>query len=79
MFDDLLSSSDDEDGEMLEFLEFVDNNNIQPRRPRRMRPRPDHMTEWDEKDFVLRFRLKKANVISLLEMINQELETRTNW
>lgn len=57
--------SDDED-------EFV------VRRPRWIRDREDHFHSLDDTDFVMRFRLSKRTVLSVLETIEDQLEFRTD-
>lgn len=67
---DLLNSSDD-DGEIIDFIEYE-------RRPYIIRQRENYFDVMDEKDFFMRFRLKKATVIQILERIEHELETPTD-
>ncbi|XP_063911960.1 putative nuclease HARBI1 [Zophobas morio] len=62
--------SDDED-----IVEFINHE----RRPYKVSDqRPDHFEKWDDTDFVVRFRLTKNTVLSILELVDNRLETPTD-
>ncbi|KAJ3641886.1 hypothetical protein Zmor_028356 [Zophobas morio] len=42
-----------------------------PRRPKIIRNRPNHFEEWDETDFIARFRLSKRTTENLIEEIEE--------
>jgi hypothetical protein len=50
----------------------------EPRRPKTIRFRPNHLEEWDQKDFFSRFRLSSRTVERLLEEIEETISYQTN-
>lgn len=45
----------------------------EPRRPKTIRHRVNHLEEWDEYDFLARFRLSKRTVESIVEEIEETI------
>lgn len=74
------------DGDLYEFLDNLEAiENVQliynvalARRPRIFRERADHFDRYDEKDFFIRYRLSKPNVLFILEKIDHLLEYKDN-
>ncbi|CAH1971959.1 unnamed protein product [Acanthoscelides obtectus] len=62
---------DDDDAEIVEFLEYE-------RRPYIVREREDFFHSLDDIDFFVRFRLKKITVLYILSLIEEELESVTD-
>lgn len=61
----------------IETIEMLQRPRLFARR-RLYRNRLDFFTKYDEKDFFIRFRLSKQNVLFLLEKIEQHLEYHDN-
>lgn len=49
------------------------------RRQRTIRNRPNHFNEWDDNDFITRFRLSKASAYSVLDLIASHITHKTDW
>jgi hypothetical protein len=45
---------------------------------RNFRQRPDNLNIWSDEEFFMRFRLTKPTVLSVLEMVEHELEYETD-
>lgn len=43
-----------------------------------VRPRTDHLNNWDESEFIRRFRLSKHSVQQILGQIEETISHRTN-
>ena len=63
---------------VLAFEDNDDEDEFVVRRPRWIRDREDHFHNLDDTDFVMRFRLSKRTVLSVLETIENQLEFRTD-
>lgn len=64
--------SSDDDIEIIEYIEHVIE------RQRAIVIRPEHYYIWNDKEFVMRFRLQKGTVLMLLQQIEATLETPTD-
>lgn len=62
---------DDDDIEIIQFLNYQ-------RRLNTVHPRVNHMLEWDDHDFRVRFRLQKDVIQKLLEYIAGEMSSQTD-
>lgn len=73
MYDNLVELSSDEE-------DYVPpaRGDFRPRRPRLVRERHNFMEVFNEKQFHMRFRLKKDTVLNLLGEIEPQITTRTN-
>lgn len=58
-------------------VQLVEINNP-VRKQYTVRPRAHHMNEWDEQEFIRRFRLSKNSVQNILEEIQHRLVHRMN-
>lgn len=63
---------DDSDDEM--FMHIA----ARGRMARNFRQRPDHLNLWTDEEFFMRFRLTKVTVLSVLELVEHELEYETD-
>ncbi|XP_063232410.1 putative nuclease HARBI1 isoform X1 [Bacillus rossius redtenbacheri] len=63
---------DDDDEEIIEVI------NALARGPRNFRERPDHLNQWNDKEFSARFRLSKDTVLHLLEELEPLIRSRTD-
>lgn len=61
----------DDDREIINFIDYE-------RRPYILKERIDLFMTLDDKDFIMRFRLKKETVLNLLEKIEGQLESVTD-
>lgn len=61
----------DDDIEIIEYMNFL-------RRPHIYRERPAHFDNYDETDFMARFRLSKNAVMAVLGLIEDRLQTPTD-
>ncbi|XP_068083427.1 putative nuclease HARBI1 [Anabrus simplex] len=66
---DFESDSDDE---------FLEQMLRRVRKVKRIRPRPNNFEEWDDEEFVKRFRLTKLTALLVLDEIRDQLEHATN-
>lgn len=67
IFEDLLS----DDEEIVNVIE-------RPRRPRMFRQRRDHFHEWNDMEFINRFRISKDSTLSVLDQIQLQIAHPTN-
>ncbi|CAI6356148.1 unnamed protein product [Macrosiphum euphorbiae] len=67
---DLLELFDDDDNEVIEFLNYQ-------RRLFTVRKRIDHMTIWDDEDFRVRFRISKGVVLQVLGYIDDQISSQS--
>lgn len=67
---DLLELFDDDDTEIIEFLNYQ-------RREYTVRKRIDHMTFWDNEDFRVRFRISKEVVLQVLGYIDDQISSQS--
>lgn len=64
--------SDDEDN--MDAINIVEA----PRRLREFKNRPNHLEDWDDEQFIHRFRLSKMTVEMLFWQIEERLQRPTN-
>jgi hypothetical protein len=70
-------SSDDSDDELMEIVvSYLEMEAM--RRPRTLRDRGDPITDYDDVDFRMRYRLPKEAVLGLMERIGDELSHHNN-
>jgi len=56
----------------------VEEVHIYRRQPRRYRVRPDNLNDWNDTEFYNRFRLSKASVRRIYNLIYEDIKTKTN-
>lgn len=59
--------------------ELHENVLVFQRRPKTIRPRPNHFNIWEDDEFYNRFRLSKNSANMLLELIGPNIQHPTNW
>nr|CAH7737744.1 unnamed protein product [Callosobruchus chinensis] len=72
--ENLLEMSDDED-----FVEAIEILRNARRRRKRYRDRIDHFLLWNDDDFIRRFRLSKQGVRFVVNQIEAQIKSRTEW
>lgn len=65
--------TDDED--ILELIDIVQNR----RRPRTFRKRENHFEKWNDAEFHQRFRFSEKGVRFILNLIEEDITSATNW
>ena len=58
---------------MMNFI-FEEDDDLIPRRPRKLAERSDFFDIMDDKDYEMRFRLSKTSTLNILESIEESLE-----
>nr|CAH7729137.1 unnamed protein product [Callosobruchus chinensis] len=72
--ENLLEMSDDED-----FVEAIEILRNARRRRKRYRDRIDHFLLWNDDEFIRRFRLSKQGVRFVVNQIEAQIKSRTEW
>lgn len=65
--------TDDED--MRELIDLNDGRRMR----RNFRERPNHFEKWNDKEFHQRFRFSKNGVRFILNLIEENITSPTNW
>lgn len=66
--------TDDED-----FVEAVEVLINARRHPKKYRDRMDHFVKWNDKEFVQRFRLSKQGVRFIINQVETQISSPTDW
>lgn len=71
-FEDDTDFEDEEFDHLAEMIAF-------PRQQRIFRPRTDHFNWWRDDEFFNRFRLSKNTVRFIVDLIGDQIRSRTDW
>lgn len=74
LHDNLLELTDDED--FVEAIEVLINAR---RQPKKYRDRIDHFVAWNDEEFLQRFRLSKPGVRFVINQVEAEISSPTDW